>query len=50
MNFTVDELLAGRDRRSRAWTDARLGRITTAELYAILRELRKRFGTDLYDR
>jgi hypothetical protein len=48
--FDADDLLTARHERSAAWEAACRGRITTAELYARLAELRKVWGDALYDR
>ena len=45
-----DELIDARLARSALWDAARRGKLTTAELYARLRELRALYGDALYDR
>jgi hypothetical protein len=47
---TIDEILDARAERNQAWSDHMRGRIDQAELYAILRRIRERFGQQIYQR
>lgn len=47
---TPDELYAAREERNQAWSDRMKGRISDAELFAILRRIRQKYGQAIYSR
>lgn len=50
MTYRLDTLEDAIEARNAAWLDRMRGKITQAELYAVLVEARKRYGQALYAR
>lgn len=46
----AETIWQAKEARARAWRDRLAGRITTEQMYAVLRDLRARFGHALYER